>query len=408
MKNKTKILIAVSSVVLLVGFFVLGIYIGYAHRPSVDKVIGISNTQEPAGITADFEPFWNVWNLINEKYADAGSVSNQDRVYGAIKGLVASLGDPYSVFFTPQDSTNFEDTIQGSFGGIGMEMGIKNNELTVIAPLKDTPAEKAGLRAGDIILKIDDTTVTSDMSVDQAVNMIRGPKGTSVQLTIERGSNTKPIVISVTRDVINIPTIDATLRPDGIFVISLYTFTESSASLFAGAVQKFNQSGSKELIIDLRGNPGGYLSSAVDIASMFLPEGDVVVSENTGKPGDTPTVYRSKGYGLVDTKNTKIVILVDKGSASASEILAGALSEHGIAPLIGETTYGKGSVQEVMNVTPDTTVKLTVAKWYTPDGISISKKGLTPDITVTVSDSDLAAGKDPILDRAVQYLENGK
>jgi carboxyl-terminal processing protease len=405
-KIKTKIILAICSVLLLLSFFVIGMYVGYKYRPSVEKVVGVTNKSDPA-IPADFEPFWKVWNIIDKEYAGAKDVTNAQRVDGAIKGLVGSLGDPYSVYFPPQDSKDFKDTIAGSFEGIGMELGMKDKILSVIAPLKNTPSEKAGIRAGDKILKINDT-VTSDMSIDKAVSLIRGAKGTPVRLTIFHDGAQKPVEISVVRDVINIPTIDNKLRPDGIYVISLYNFSASSANYFEKAVQDFIKSGSDKLVIDLRGNPGGYLDSAVSIASMFLPEGDTVVSENSGKEGDTPTIYRSKGYGLVDTKKVKIVILVDKGSASASEILAGALHEHGIAKLIGETTYGKGSVQKVMDVTDSTILKLTIAKWYTPNGISISKKGIEPDIKVVATEDDFKSGKDPALNRAASFLKIGK
>ena len=403
--NKTVWFVAGSVVVLLVAF-VGGIYFEYAHRPYVDRIVGISNAQPPEGVTADMEPFWKVWNTIDERFPGAKDVSSQDRVYGAIKGLVGSLGDPYSVYFPPQDSKDFADTINGNFEGIGMEIGIQDKTLDVIAPLKNTPAEKAGLKAGDLILKINDQA-TTDMSVDQAVHLIRGPKGTSVKLNIYREGEKEPRDVTVVRDVITVPMIDSKQLDNGVYDIALYSFGTGSASQFASAINDFKKTGDKDLIIDLRGNPGGYLDAAVDIASMFLPQGDLIVTENYG--GDQKdTVYTSKGYGFVDPATTKIVILVDKGSASASEILSGALQQHNVAPLIGEKTYGKGSVQEVVDVTDDTTLKLTIAKWLTPNGTWISKKGLDPDIPVTVTDQDIAAKKDPVLDRALQYFKNGK
>jgi len=405
-KHHKKIGLICAAVVVLVGVFALGMYVESVRRPYSASVTDVINKDAPAGITADMEPFWKVWTLIDQKSPEASKVSSQDRVYGAIKGLVESLGDPYSVYFPPQDSKDFHDTITGSFEGIGMEVGIKDKVLTVVAPLKNTPAEQAGIKSGDKILKID-SKATDGMSVDEAVNLIRGPKGSVVQLTLYRDGQDKPLVISVTRDVIDIPTLDSKLRSDGVYVISLYNFSASSSTLMEEALHKFAASGSTKLIIDLRGNPGGYLDSAVDMASYFLPEGDVVVSEDFGTNG-APRVYRSKGYDLLNMNKIKVAILVDKGSASASEIVAGALSEHGVAPLIGETTYGKGSVQEVMDVTDDTTLKLTVAKWLTPNGISISEKGLDPTIPVTVTDQDIANKVDPVLNRALDYLQNGK
>ncbi len=396
----------VASIILIVGIFGLGLYVGYSHRPYSERVTGLTNKTAPEIAGADFESFWKVWHMIDEKYPGADKVTKSKRIEGAISGLVSSLDDPYSVFFPPEESKNFEDTISGSFEGVGMEVGIKNKILTVIAPLKNTPAEKAGIKAGDFILKIDDTA-TTDMTVEKAVRLIRGKQGTSVRFTIVREGLDKPKEITVTRGVIEIPTLDAKERSDGVFVITLYNFSANSAPLMENALRSFVASGSNKLIIDLRNNPGGYLDSAVQMASFFLPEGEVVVTEDFGKNGD-PRIYRSRGYKLLDMKKIHVAILVDRGSASASEILSGALNEHGVAPLIGEKTYGKGSVQEVMDVTDTTTLKLTVAKWLTPNGISISEHGLPPTIPVEVTEQDVQKGSDPVLLRAVDYLKTGK
>ncbi|MEI8130065.1 MAG: S41 family peptidase [bacterium] len=407
MKTRAKIAIGAVSVLLLSGVFYVGFFVGSRHHTYEEQVTTVVNKDNQAVLgQADFAPFWKVWNIMDQKFPGADKISAQDRVYGAIKGLVASTGDPYSVFFPPQDSKNFSDTISGSFEGIGMEVGIKDKVLTVIAPLKGTPAEKAGILPGDKILKINGKT-TEDMSVDQAVTIIRGPKGTSVTLSMYREGKTKPNDVVVTRDVIDVPTIDTKLRSDGVYVISLYSFSATSATLMEKALEDFSKSGSKDLVIDLRGNPGGYLDAAVDMASFFLPEGDTIVTEDFGKNG-SPKIYRSKGFDLLDMKNIKVAVLVDKGSASASEILSGALQQHNVAPLIGETTYGKGSVQEVLDVTKDTTMKITVAKWLTPNGSWISEHGLKPDIPVTVSDKDIADHVDPVLNRALEYFKTGK
>ena len=405
MRNKTKLGYIVASVVLLAGVFVIGTYVGYKNRPFAARIVGVSGMTNPT-VTADFEPFWKVWNAIDEKYPEAGDISTQERVYGAISGLMDSLDDPYSVYFPPEDAQDFQETISGSFEGIGMEVGIKEKVLTVIAPLKNTPAERAGIKAGDLILKIDDT-VTSDMTVDKAIKLIRGKKGTPVVLTILRKNEESPREVSIIRDTIAIPTIETKLRDDGIFVITLYNFNNSSDVLMERALREFLATGSTKLIIDLRSNPGGYLDAAVNMASFFLPQGEVVVTEDFGKNGD-PKAYRSRGFDLIDTKKVTTAILVDGGSASASEILAGALSEHHVATLIGEKTYGKGSVQEVLPVTGDTLLKITVAKWLTPNGVSISKAGLKPDISVTVTEEDIEAERDPIMLRAVEFFKTGK
>ena len=393
----------ISTVLLVVVFFALGIYIGFHNGPAVEKITTVSNKAAPTDIKADFEPFWKVWNTINEKYPSASKITDQERVYGAISGLVGSLNDPYSVFFNPDDAKMFESDISGSFSGIGMEVGMKNKILTVIAPLKDTPAYNAGIKSGDEILKID-STVTSNLSIDEAVKLIRGEKGTTVTLTIFRDGEKSPREIKIVRDIINTPTLDTELRSDGIFVIKLYGFPSDSASLFREAIKKFYASGSDKMLLDLRGNPGGYLDAAVNMASWFLPGSKTIVTEDYGNNAK-PTIYRSAGYDIF-TDKLKFVILIDSGSASASEILAGAMQDYGKAKLVGEKSYGKGSVQEVVKITPDTILKITVAKWLTPKGNSISEKGLTPDYPIDLTQKDADAKKDPQMDKAVELLNN--
>ncbi len=389
------------AVLLIVLFFILGVYVGNKNIPEIDKVVGLSGKETAVVTTADFSPFWKVWNIMTQKSLTVSTISDQDKVYGAIKGLVGSLNDPYSEFFSPDEAKSFEDEIAGNFGGIGMEVGIKNKVLTVIAPLKDTPAYRANIKPGDEILKID-KTATTNMSIDDAVNLMRGPKGTTVTLTIFRDGELAPREITITRDIINIPTLDTVKRPDGIFVITLYSFTADSANLFRNGIEQFVNSGDNKLILDLRGNPGGYLDAAVNIASWFLPEGKTVVTEDYGgkQPSD---VFRSKGYNIFN-KNLKFVILIDGGSASASEILAGAMQDNGVAKLVGAQSFGKGSVQEVVPVTADTIMKITVARWLTPNGTSISEKGLTPDYPVDFTAKDAANKTDPQMDKAVELL----
>jgi len=395
----------ISTVVFLIVLFIFtfleGIYIGNHNRPEIDKVTGLSNRETQVTTEADFSPFWKVWNAINEKYPKADKTTDQNRIYGAISGLVGSLNDPYSVFFSPEEAKAFEEEIAGNFTGIGMEVGMKDKVLTVIAPLKDTPAYRANIKPGDKILKID-KTVTSGLSIEEAIKLIRGEKGTTVILTIFREGNSDPIEMKIVRDIINIPTLDMELRPDGIFVIKLYSFSANSATLFYDAIKKFALSGTDKLLLDLRGNPGGYLDAAVDISSWFLPNGKVVVTEDYGD-NKKPEIFRSKGYNLFSGK-LKFVILIDGGSASASEIVAGAMQDQGQAKLVGSQSFGKGSVQEAIKVTPETLLKITVAKWLTPNGTSISEKGLTPDYPVEITKKDLDNKKDPQLDKAVEIL----
>jgi carboxyl-terminal processing protease len=389
----------------ILGVFFLGLYVGHSNRPEIEKVFSLINKDPQVDTKADFAPFWKVWNIINEKSPEASKISDQARVYGAISGLVSSLNDPYSEFFSPDEAKMFQDDIAGNFSGVGMEVGIKDKILTVISPLKDTPAYNAGIKSGDKILKID-TKVTSNLSIDEAIKLIRGKEGTTVTLTIFRYGEREPREIKIVRGTIDVPTLETKQRDDGIFIITLYSFSENSANLFREAIHKFVDSNSNRLILDLRGNPGGYLDAAVDIASWFLPAGKTVVIEDYG--GNTKqNVYRSKGYNLFHNK-LKFVILIDGGSASASEIVAGAMQDNGIAKLVGEQSYGKGSVQEVVDVTPDTILKITIAKWLTPNGTSISEKGLTPDYVVPMTQKDFDAKLDPQMDKAVQVINYWK
>jgi carboxyl-terminal processing protease len=388
-------------ILLMAGFFCLGLFIGNHNQSAPSKAINLDNMTAANSPKVDFGPFWKVWNLIDEKSPNASKDSDQERVYGAISGLMGSLNDPYSVFFSPDEAKDFEDQIAGNFGGVGMEVGVKDKVLTVIAPIKDTPAYRAGIKSGDKILKID-SKITTDMSIDEAIKLIRGDKGTSITITIFREGESKPREIKMVRDIIDIPTLDTELRPDGIFVIKLYSFTANSTDLFRGAMKKFVDSKSDKLLLDLRGNPGGYLDSAVDMASWFLDSGKTVVTEDYGG-NKKPTIYRSRGYNIFNDK-LKFVILIDGGSASASEILAGAMQDHKKATLVGSQSFGKGSVQETVKITPDTLLKITVAKWLTPNGNTIAEKGLTPDYKVEVTKKDIDAKVDPQLDKAVEIL----
>ncbi len=397
--------------------FFIGFSFGLKSHPAVEAVKTLDNKEAGKPTLVDFEPFWKAWNVLDDKFVTSSTTtSDQEKVWGAIEGMTASLKDPYTIFFKPENSKMFQDEISGSFEGVGMEVGMKNEIITVISPLKGTPAEKSGIQSGDKILQIDET-VTAGMNIDEAIKKIRGKKGTVVKFTIYREGAKNPLEIKVTRDTIVIPTIDTELkhvilgqtdatpdglRKNGVFTIKLYNFSATSPNLFREALRKFIESGSNKLIIDLRSNPGGYLEAAVDMASWFLPAGKIIVSEDFGKNAPK-TIYRSKGYNIFN-ENLKLAILVDGGSASASEILAGALQEHGIAKLVGTQTFGKGSVQELVDITPETSLKVTIARWLTPNGNSISAKGIKPDIVTAVTADDLAKKKDPQREAAERLL----
>ncbi|MFM7089009.1 MAG: S41 family peptidase [Candidatus Paceibacterota bacterium] len=391
--------------ILALAVFFSGIFIGGKYSSSIERFVPLSNISADQKLGVNFASFWKVWNAIDEKYPNATETNDEERVYGAIKGLVGSLQDPYSNFFDPYETELFEADIAGNFSGVGMEIGLKDGILTVIAPLKETPAYKAGIKSGDKILKINDA-VTTDMTVDEAIKRIRGERGTTVTLTIFHETDVEPKEIKIVRDIINVPTLDTELRKDGIFVISLYSFSANSAELFRNAIKEFTESNTDKMLLDLRGNPGGYLEAAVDMASWFLDNGKTVVIEDYGTAREQKK-YRSNGYDIFN-ENLKFVILVDGGSASASEILAGAMQDYKKAKLVGTKTYGKGSVQEVVEITKDTILKVTVANWNTPNNNSINNKGLTPDYEVKVTPKDIEAKKDPQLDKAVQLLLDWK
>lgn len=403
-KYKSQIAGGLLATVLVFG---VGFYFGKNNKSEEEKISQIINKNDPTK-QIDFASFWKAWNIVNEKYIPTNgtsteSVSDQARVYGAIQGMVQSLGDPYTVFFPPVESKSFNEQISGQIEGVGMEVGIKDGILTVIAPIKGTPAYKAGVKAGDKIVKINDT-VTNGMVAESAIKLIRGKKGTSVRITVVRANVKEPFEITMVRDVINMPTVDTETKGD-VFVIRLYSFSAISPNLFREALRDFINSGKHKLVLDLRGNPGGYLEAAQDMASWFLPTGKVIVSEDF-RNKDNNQVFRSKGYDVFND-SLKFVILIDGGSASASEILAGALHEHGVATLVGAQSFGKGSVQELVDITPDTSLKVTIARWLTPNGNSISHGGLTPDVVVKFDEEAFKKdGTDSQLNKALEILKN--
>jgi len=356
---------------------------------------------------ADLSQFWRVWKLMDEKFVSASTsnaITSADKINGAIEGMVKAFDDPYTAFLPPVESAAFAEGIAGNFSGVGMEIGIRDDVITVIAPLAGTPAEKAGLLPGDIITQIDGTS-TDGMRVDEAVRLIRGEKGTEVVLSIYREGNLEIKTYPVIRDTIDVPTI-ATEKKGDVFIIRLFSFNAISEMKTEEAMQEFTRSGTKKLILDLRGNPGGYLQSAVAISSFFLPAGKVVVKESYSET-EMEKLYRTSGHTIHEFNKRDFVVLIDGGSASASEILAGALREHEVATLIGVDSFGKGSVQELLSLPEGASVKITVARWLTPNGISISHSGLKPDILVARTPENRIKLEDPQQEAAIRFL-NGE
>jgi len=405
-----KISIILVSLLIIAASFVGGIFIGINQKPAIESVINIvrktpeipTPSQEQA--KTDFNLFWDVWSRLEEKYVDKDKIDRKTLVFGAAEGLVKALDDPYSEFLPPAETKQFQEDVRGSFDGIGAEIGIRKGVLTIIAPLEDMPAEKAGLKAGDKILKVDDI-LTADLNLNEAVRLIRGQKGTEVRLLVLRDSFEQPKEFKVIRDTIRVKIISTAKKPDGVFVIKLNHFAETAAFDFRNAVEEFYKSGSKKLILDLRNNPGGFLNISIDIASWFLPAGEVVTRERYADGSED--TYRSSGYRLLADIPT--VVLVNEGSASASEIVAGALRDIRGIKLVGAKTFGKGSVQEVIPIQGGSSLKVTIAKWLTPKGAEINGTGLEPDVKVEIpSDEELKEGeevKDFILEKGIEVLK---
>lgn len=389
----------VSIAVLLIG---TALYAGYRlgqQDPHVVTVKNITNVDDPA-VKADFGLFWQVWEKIKDYHINGDTVPDKDLIYGSVSGLVSGLKDPYTVFFPPAEAKKFEQDVKGNFGGIGAEIGVRNNNLTVIAPLKDSPSEKAGIMALDRIIGIDGLS-TDGVDVNEAVSKIRGEIGTKVTLTILREGSDKPREFVITRGEIKVPTIDWDVK-DGILHMKFYAFNQNAPEQFYQAIVGAAAKGANGMILDMRNNPGGYLDVAVYLAGWFMPKGETVVTEHVRVGQDT--VYKADGNAAL--KDFPVVVLVNGGSASASEILAGALRDDRGAKLIGETTFGKGTVQEVQDLKDGSTLKITIAKWLTPSGGTINKTGLAPDYPVKLTEEDFNNGKDPQLDKAFEVIKS--
>lgn len=405
-RSKQKKPILLPAVIFIIAIvFVAGFYFGKTQQPEPtpsDTIVINRELGQPEAI--DFSLFWQVLKRLEEDYVDREGIDYKEILYGAISGMANSLEDPYTVFMKPEKTEEFIKSVEtgGSFEGVGMEIGIKGGILTVVAPLEGTPAMKAGVKAGDKILKIDDT-FTGDLLLEEAVNLIRGEKGTEVVLTVSRKSLGEPKEISIIRGTIQIPIAKWEMKDNNIAYIKVYHFTRNLPGKFREMVSEMLGAGAEKIILDLRNNPGGYLDSAIEIASWFIPKGEVVAIEDIGRE-EAQTKYRSEGYKQL--QDFPVVVLINGGSASGSEIVAGALRDIREAKLMGEKTFGKGSIQSLEKFRGGSSLKVTIAKWLTPAGISLSEEGLTPDIEIELTDEDYNADRDPQLNRAIELLSD--
>lgn len=392
--------------------FIGGVFIGDLRRaPARAQTAGtgqVTNKDAKPDVElrdVDFSAFWDIWSTVKDRYVEEPP-SDVDMFYGAVSGMVGSLGDPYSVFFDPEIAAKFATELEGEFEGIGAEIGIKQDQLTIIAPLPGTPAERAGIKAGDKILGIDGVD-TLGMSVEDAVSRIRGDKGTMVKLLVARDGLKEPKEIEITRDTITVESVKWSFVTDKksgkrVARITVSHFNERTLAKFNEAVRALLLEDVSGIVLDLRNNPGGFLDTAVDMAGEWVSH-DVIVVEKFSD--GTKKNYASDGGARLSEIPT--VVLVNGGSASASEIVAGALQDYGKAKLVGEKTFGKGSVQDYTEFEDGSALKLTVALWLTPKGRSINKEGIVPDVEVEMTDEDYEAEKDPQLDRAVELLVTG-
>lgn len=391
----------VVSITLLILVFFLGLLIGSvktspAAITSLTDAIARLRAQYP---NLDFSQIETTWNLVQNKYV--GRPVEQERILrGALRGMIESLGDPYSFYLSPDEAKSFEDEINGKFEGIGAELGLKDDQVVVIAPLADTPAERAGVRSGDIIAAIDGMS-TEGMTLEQAVLKIRGKAGTSVTLSIRRGDQPK-LDITIQRTRIRLKSVTSEFRTqnDSLYVIvRISSFTPTTNDEFNQIVQTMLVRQPRAIVLDLRNNPGGFLDSAVAIADAFFSAGSIVI-EDLGND-QRRTIDAENGAPLAAIPGA---VLINGGTASAAEILAGALHDRLNFPLIGETSFGKGSVQEIQDLNDGSTIKLTVAKWLTPKGTSIDGKGIEPTESVPRTEQDIESQRDPQLERAFELL----
>ncbi len=397
------LLICVGMIILLIG-----IKVGESRTRGgsiSSKDINVTNLEKGNTTNLDFSLFWQTWDTLGEYYVDKEKLDPMKMYYGAIKGMVASVEDNYTFFLTPEENKQSKDDLKGIFFGIGAELGMNDNQIVVVTPLKNSPAEKAGVKAGDIVVKVDNES-TKNWTLQQAVAKIRGPKGEKVVLTMFRVD--KEVDVAVIRDEINIPFVETTYEND-IAIIELSRFGEPTNELWDKTVQELlarkNKGSLKGIVIDMRGNPGGYLDGAIHVASEFLSARDLVVKQEYADK--EPEKYFAKRDGKL--QNIPVTILLNKGSASASEIVAGALRDHKKATIVGENSFGKGTVQQALDLDDNAGLHVTISKWVLPGGSWIQETGIKPDVEVKleIKEGNTMKREDDLqLNKAIEILKS--
>lgn len=394
----------------------LGFQLGMSYE---DRMLSIDRqrledlfTQSGSGTVVQGDPedqvdislLWGVWRLLQKHYLQPETMTSDAMVYGAVSGLVDALDDPYTLFMTPKDTKDFDNAMSGTLEGIGAQLDSQSGIITIVSPLKGSPAERAGLLARDVIIKVDDVDITN-LRLDEVVGKIRGPKGTAVSITVVRQKENEPLTVSVIRDAIHIPSVESKIVQNtkgSIAVVALNQFGDDAIPEITKAIGALPKD-IKGFVLDLRFNGGGYLEGAVDLVSIFQKTGRVVSVERRDQPSE---VHNVTGKTLLP--DLPMVVLINGGSASASEITAGALKDNDRAKIIGMQSFGKGTVQEIIDLPGGSSLRVTTAKWLTPSGHDLAKKGITPDIVIDRTPDDVRAEKDPQLDAAITWLLDHK